>query len=614
MRIKIKRSGVGLTGVALATAMLLASCGTSSSKPSSSSSKVKVSGGTAYFAEQPGAAPDYIFPMDNASVYSVANVEQFQRLMYRPLYWYGVGSKAEINYAESIGNKPVYSNGDRTVTITLKDYKWSNGTPVTAQGVIFWLNLLKYNVAKNPDVWAVYSPGAFPNNILSYSAPNAHTVVLNLNKAYNQTWFTYNELSQIYPLPEAWDRTSMSGSASFNNSNTASGAIAVYTFLNGQASAESSYATSKIWSVVDGPWRLKSFTTEGRAVFVPNKSYSGAKKPTLSEFVELPFTSNSSEFDVLASGDNAISYGYLPDSDVPQLSRLESDGFQLEPWINLGFNYFVENYHNPTYGPLFKQLYFRQALQHLIDQSAYIKHFYHGYAVPTYSPVPIQPANPFVDTTSKHNPYPYSLAAAKNLLESHGWKVVNGVMTCERPGSAGTDCGAGVSSGQTINLNLQFESGDDALSQEMEAFASAAKQVGIDINLTKAPFDTVISTASSCSSTNQAACKWQMENWGGGWAYGASPYPTGGELFGTGASSNFGSYSSTTMDTLISDTHLSVNGQAALDSYQNFAALHLPVVYQPKAPYMLSMISNKLKGVVQSPYLELNAQDWYFTK
>jgi hypothetical protein len=68
------------------------------------------------------------------------------------------------------------------------------------------------------------------------------------------------------------------------------------------------------------------------------------------------------------------------------------------------------------------------------------------------------------------------------------------------------------------------------------------------------------------------------------------------------------------MDTLIADTHSSANGQAALDSYQNFAALQLPVVYQPKAPYMLSMISSKLKGVVQSPYLELNAQDWYFTK
>jgi peptide/nickel transport system substrate-binding protein len=551
--------------------------------------------------------------MDKASVYSVANVEQFQRLMYRPLYWYGVGSKAEINYAQSIANKPVYSNGDHTVTITLKDYKWSNGTSVTAQGVIFWLNLLKYVLAKNPTAWAVYSPGAFPNNLVSYSALNSHTVVLNLNKAYNQTWFTYNELSQIYPLPEAWDRTSMSGSASFNNSSTAAGAVAVYSFLNRQASAESTFATSKIWSVVDGPWRLKSFTTEGRAAFVPNKSYSGTTKPTLAEFVELPFTSNSSEFNVLASGSNAVSYGYLPNSEVPQLSRLKSSGYHLEPWINLGFNYFVENYHNPTYGSLFKQLYFRQSLQHLIDQSAYINHFYHGYAVPTYSPVPIQPANPFVDATSKHNPYPYSLSAAKNLLVSHGWKVVNGVMTCERPGNTATACGAGVSSGQTLNLNLQYEAGSNTLKQEMEAFASAAKQIGININLTTAPFDTVISDAASCSST-QAACKWQMENWGGGWAYGASPYPTGGELFGSGAGSNFGSYSSTSMDTLINNTHSSSNGQAALNSYQNFAALQLPVVYQPKAPYMLSMISDELKGVVQSPYLELNAQDWYFTK
>ena len=31
-------------------------------------------------------------------------------------------------------------NGNK-VTITLKHYMWSNGTPVTAQDVMFWLNM-----------------------------------------------------------------------------------------------------------------------------------------------------------------------------------------------------------------------------------------------------------------------------------------------------------------------------------------------------------------------------------------------------------------------------------------------------------------------------------------
>ena len=44
-----------------------------------------------------------------------------------------------MNYSLSLANPPVF-NGSK-VTITLKHYMWSNGTPVTAQDVMFWLNM-----------------------------------------------------------------------------------------------------------------------------------------------------------------------------------------------------------------------------------------------------------------------------------------------------------------------------------------------------------------------------------------------------------------------------------------------------------------------------------------
>jgi len=617
MKIKSKRRAVAFIGTAAVAAMVLASCGSSTSS-TPSSSNVKVAGGTAYFAEGAGANPNYIFPMDSSSYFSVSNIDQFQYLMYRPLYWYGDGTKAQIDYSLSIGNKPVFSNGGKTVTVTLKNYKWSNGESVDASDVIFWMNVLKAALANNASDWGGYVPGAFPDNVVSYTAPNSHTVVFQLNKAYNPTWFTYNELSQITPLPMAWDRTSLTAPAPTSTtanvpSDTPSGALAVYNFLNTQSTSLATYATSPIWSVVDGPWKLQSFTTEGKAVFVPNPSYSGPVKPTLSKFVELPFTSDTAEFDVVASGNGAITYGYLPITDLPQLSRVEGDGYVMKPWIDLGFNYFVENYNNPTYGPLFKQLYFRQAFQHLVDQPAYIKDFDKGYAVPSYSPVPQEPTNPFIDAQSKTNPYPYSLSAAKNLLESHGWKVVNGVMTCEKPGSTATECGTGVPMGQTLTFNLQYASGATALTEQMQALASAAKQDDITINLSQASFDTVIGNAAPCT-PSQASCKWQMENWGGGWEYSPDNEPTGGELFSVGAGSNFGSYDSSEMNKLISATHTSSNTTAAMDAYQNYAVTQLPVIYQPAADYALSLIAKNLHGVVQGPYLDLNPEDWYFTK
>ena len=74
--------------VAIATAALTAAaCSSSGSGAAGSAAAGKpVSGGTATFAEAPGATPNYIFPMLTAAYYSVTNIEQFQRLSFRSLY------------------------------------------------------------------------------------------------------------------------------------------------------------------------------------------------------------------------------------------------------------------------------------------------------------------------------------------------------------------------------------------------------------------------------------------------------------------------------------------------------------------------------------------------
>ncbi len=605
---------IRFSGVAVATAALLAACGSSSSSSSSSSTQ-PVSGGTAYFAEGPGASPNYIFPLTPSGEFSVNNLAQFQILMYRPLYYFGVGNKAAINYNLSIGNQPVFSDGDKTVTVTLKHYEWSNGTPVTARDVVFFMNLVKAEKAN----WGAYVPGAFPDNVVSVTAPNASTVVFKLDKAYNPTWFTYNELSQITPFPIAWDRTSLSQpapspTASNLPDTTAAGVTAVYNLLNSQAGDLSTYATSPLWSVVDGPWKLLSFTTAGKAVFVPNAKYSGPDKPKLSKFVELPFTSASAEFNVLRAGNNAITYGYIPTQDVSQKSTIESLGYKVEPWIDLGFNFFPLNLNNPSYGPVFRQLYFRQALEHLIDQPAWISHFFEGYGTTSSSPVPTEPSNTFADATSRSIQYPYSISAAKNLLTTHGWKIVNGVMTCESPGTSATECGAGIPAGRALTLNMVYASGITSLSQSMVALASAAKQVGITLSLSAAPFNTVISDQPHCTAS-QSDCTWEMVNWGGGWEYSPDNYPSGGELFGSGPGhTGFGNYANTEANTLIAATHTATNAQAALNAYQNFMDTTLPVIYQPYPDYMISAISSKLGGVTQNPYLDLAPETWYFTK
>ena len=184
-----------------------------------------VSGGTATFAEPPGTSPNYIFPMITAAYYSVANIEQFQRLSFRSLYWIGNGQgQPVVDPARSLAALPVYSKNDSVVTIHLGNYKWSDGQPVTARDVGFWINLLKANKGS----FAAYIPGEFPDNLKSYKIVDPKTIVLTLTGPYNPTWFTYDQLSQITPLPvQAWDKTSATGKVG-NYDTTTAGAKAVF--------------------------------------------------------------------------------------------------------------------------------------------------------------------------------------------------------------------------------------------------------------------------------------------------------------------------------------------------------------------------------------------------
>ena len=242
-------------------------------------SGAKQTGGTVYYTEGAEATPNYIFPMTSAQVCGTTNITQLNAMLYRPLYWYGNNYQPTIDYSYSIGQQPTFSNNNKTVTIKLNPYKWSNGESVTSRDVMFWINLYKADPSKN---YCGYVPGYFPDNVTSVQAPDPQTVVLHLNKSYNPEWFTYNELSQIYPLPLAWDRTSLSQPAPKSDNGhlpdaTKAGAEAVYKFLDTQSKDLGTWASSPLWSVVDGPFKLQSFTTTAQVTLVPNPDYSGAR-------------------------------------------------------------------------------------------------------------------------------------------------------------------------------------------------------------------------------------------------------------------------------------------------------------------------------------------------
>jgi peptide/nickel transport system substrate-binding protein len=615
---------VATLGLTACTSGGSSSGGSSSGTGAGGSGGQPASGGTAYFAEQPLQTPTYIFPLVSGENFSVENTADFQTLLYPPLYWYGDQGGTSADYPLSIGNAPVYSDGNRVVTITLKHYAWSDGETVSARDVGFWINLLK----ANKDDWASYVPGGFPDNVVSWQALGPATVRLRLNASYNPLWFTYNELSQITPLPMAWDRTSLaakapSPAAANLPDTTAAGAKAVYSFLNDQAKAISGYASSPVWSVVDGPWKLIGLTSDGTATFAPNQGYSGPQKPHLARLVELPFTSATAEFSVLRAGSatggpghsgQQISVGYVPDNDLPQQPGLQSQGYRLVKDFPFGFDYFEPNFNNPTVGPILRQLYFRQAFQHLVDQTGWIHAYYDGLGVPTYSPVPASPANPYSDANASVNPYPFSVPAAKALLAAHGWKIVpNGTTSCGRPGSSAAECGAGIKAGQRLTFTLMYPSGLPYTDGSMTDLQSVAKQVGIEISLDEVTSATIDATIEPCAASS-SACDWELGNYGSAWVFEPDHYPSGEEIFQTGALGNVNNYSNPAVDQLIGATTTSAAAaRAALDTYADQVRLQLPDFWQP-SPGSLDTVASNLRGYTPNAYGFISPQEWYFTK
>lgn len=575
------------------------------------------------YAEFAGSPPNYIFPFSTLAYFSIANGD-FEYMLYRPLYWFGTGAAPALNRSLSLAQPPVVSNGDRTFTITLKQYKWSNGTSLTSTDVLFWMNIWH----QKPTGYAGWFPGglSLPTSVKSITVTSASVFTMTFDRPLNPHWLLYNELSEITPLPLAWTRTSLTAAPGSGGCATAAYGTAdaacksVYLFLSEQSGfdptrpsttidALPTYATNPLWQVVDGPWRLSSFGATAPVTFEANPDYSGPNKPTYKELVWKPFTTEAAEYDALVGG--TVDVGLLPATEVTSSAtppsspsqnvrpgannpRLASS-FDLDPVYRWGYAYVTLNFDSTgDHGAaehIIRQAYFRQALQLLVDQPLYIERLYKGYAVPTYGPVPIWPKNPYASKAETANPYPYDPTRAVGLLRAHGWRVATeGTDTCQRPGSGTGECGAGIPRGAKLAFTLQYTSGTKALSDMMDAERASWSSAGIHVALSSASSNTVLGNEVPCPK----GCSWEMEDYGLGWIYYPDFYPTGEETFASGASSNAGLFHTATNDRLIFQTD---STHATLTTYEDWLARQLPVVWEPQAETLYEFH----KGITHSP-------------
>jgi|SRR5215469_7382587 len=619
-----RRRKIGVAGVAAvaATALLAAGCGSSTSGGGTNTGSVK--GAVATLPIVTGTGANCIYPFTGTQCYSVANYEDFEYQQVLPLYMFGGNSNTSVlvNYPLSPAEAPVYKNHGKTVVITLKPWKWSDGSTVNAKDLILDLNMLEAEKAN----FAGYTPGLLPDNMASYQQTGQNTVTLNLKQAYGSTWFTYNQLATLTPMPMAWDVTSLSaapgsgGCASDSASDGWAKCKAVYTFMQAQNKNTSTYASSKLWQSVDGPYHLTSYNVNGNFTLAPNAKYSGPQKAQVTlNFKE--YTSDTAVYTALKTG--ALTTDgpniQVPSTDlqpagkgfVPPVNPLAAQGYSLDPAYSYGIGYAYINFHNPTYGPVFKQLYFRQALQMLDNEKAMASTVGRGYAYPTDSGVPAEPKSPFVSSQMGANggqgPYPYNPAKAKALLAQHGWKVVGGVLTCESAGSAASDCGAGIAKGTQAKFSMLYTSGVSTQADYVDILKSGFGQAGIQLAPTGETFDNLLTDTVPCKPT-QSSCKWTFLYLGGWLFNGPGFLPTGEPLYQSGVPNNSGSYSDPQMDKLIKTTNTSAS-LGAFHAYADYAAEQLPALWMPWQSYIYA-VSNKVHNVTWSPFLTFFPQYW----
>ncbi len=615
---------MSLAACALAVTLSLAACGKGSSGNAISGTSgafgaVPPASGTAHagtitWAEAPGTAPTYIFPVLLGADASVTNSLDFEYEMWRPLYWFTNGVNPTEAPSMSMADEPVYSNQDKTITLKIKpNYKWSDGQPVTSQDALFFIDEVRAAVKESGSNWAQYTPGlGIPDQIVGASTPDNSTLVLNLNKSVNPLWMTEDELELIEPMPvHAWAKDAPNGPVlDFTNPANAK---KIYDYLAKAAGSTSTYATNPLWQVVDGPYRLTEFNnTTGAFTMVPNPGYGGPKSAKVPTLQGVPYTSDTAEFNAVLA--HSIDIGYMPLTDVPQLNAVKKAGYHVFGYPDWGFSYVNYNMADTTgdFNNIIKQLYIRQALAHLENEDGYIKAFFHGAGGLAYGPIPAVPVSPYSPANALKNPYPFSVSTAGSLLKSHGWNVVpGGQTTCAKPGTGAGQCGAGIPAGTKLTFNVLYATAPALLGEQLTDWASQAKKVGIDVVLKSDTFNHVIDITDDPGSP-KTINDWAMSSYGG---FTNTTYPTTLGIFTKGGSYNGGFWEDPKTDQLVNQSVTGGNPDAVKNEASYLTQVQ-PSLFQPNPDYIVvwkNDVSGQPAAIKAMTQYQLNTELMYKT-
>ena len=270
------------------------------------------------------------------------------------------------------------SDDKLTYTFTLRDdLVWSDGTPMTSAD---WK--WTFDQAIKPENKYPYVSNLKP--IASYEAPDPKTIVVKLK---DPLVVGLETADAITPLPKhIWEKLDWSDPQK-----------------NPQILAP---------TISSGPYILKEWQKDNRAVFVANDRYYRGR-PLIDTFTYKIVPSSEIAYQMLKSGE--VDYAGFTPENYPDAKKLPNvTVYEWWPaaasWSYLGFNLRRPALQDPDV---------RRALSYAINREDIATYVFNGLARPTYSA--------FTPSSWVYNPdvpkYEHDVEKAKAMLDAAGWKV-----------------------------------------------------------------------------------------------------------------------------------------------------------------------------------------------
>lgn len=383
------------------------------------------------------AYPNDFATLDPAQWNDAQSLAAMQQI-YDTLVEYDVNS---AKLGPGLATQWTVSSNKLTYTFYLRNAKFSNGDPVTAQDVAFSLDRVSQPGANSPysgfaysDIQGFAQVQAAPKTSAAYQTWSSNPMPLSGIKVLGP-----HELSITLVHPEAYflnDLALMVGGIQ--------DPAVVRKF--GPQDANNAYEEHAVGS---GPFMLQSWTHSQRLVLVRNPYYWG-HKAYLAKVVFLVDVSDQTAYGMFERGQ--IDLIVDPTTDLYQevlANPATKNDYHRQPW-----NFVAYGYLN-VLKPPFNNVNVRQALNYAVNKQELIKVALGGRGyMPNDGVLP--PGMP--GWVNSNTPYPYNLQKAKELLAKAGYP--NG--------------------GISFNFYVPADSQDEAIAAVLQ---QDWKQIGVNINI-----------------------------------------------------------------------------------------------------------------------------------